>query len=134
DPWDFDDDNEGFYEVAYDGDQNTVGTGPIPWLWTWRNGPGGGGACGWEDQIHAALATFLPAGHPDRIAQPWGIWHTGAIARGPLNGNATLSQGVPFYEGTPSDPQNQTILWDSRPTGPNGVDNRTGQWCASYFS
>lgn len=142
DPWDFDDSNEGFAEYAYDADQVVIGQVPHPFQFSWKNAPAGGG-CGWEDQVHSEIATHgnpLPAGHPDLFTQPWGIWHTGAInlsTSGPFNGVLTDSQGAPYFEDPVlgnRNPQDHTILWDSRPPPDNGADNRApGPWCSSYY-
>ncbi len=135
-PWDFDDSNDGWFEAAYDGDQVRVGI-DTPFQWHWKAAPGGGG-CGWENELHNQLTAGtdpLPAGHPDRVAQPWGIWHTGAINQstsGPYAGQMTNNQGVPFFDNPPS-PNDHTIMWDPPPAG--GADNNTtGQWCNTYHS
>lgn len=135
-PWDFDDTNDGWFEAAHDGDDALMGV-DFPALWDWKAAPTGGG-CGWEDELHEQLATGsdpLPVGHPDRIAQPWGIWHSGAINpvnAGPFAGDVTNNQGVPFFD-SPTNPNDHTIMWDPPPAG--GVDNNsTGQWCTTYLS
>lgn len=151
DPWDFDDDpnadpdgpGDGWFEAAHDGDSALAGV-DFPFMWDWKSAygvlPGDsaftGGGCGWEDQLHAQLvASALPASHPDKAIQPFGIWHTGKInqaSAGPYAGDVTNVNGVPFYD-NPNSRLDRTIMWDPPPTG--GADNNaTGQWCSTYLS
>ena len=135
DPWDFEDDDEGFIPAAYDGDPNQVGppgaTGGQEWFW--KNAAMGGGGCGWENEIIEQLDSLGPGVHPDVAADPWGIWHTGAInasTAGPYPDASPPNQGVPHNDDE-ADANYRTILW--RPDGAVN-DNSGGEWCNSYIS
>jgi PKD repeat protein len=137
DPWDFEEDDEGFEPAVYDADVNQVGPPGAPGgqEWFWKNAAMGGGGCGWEDEIVGALDSLGIGVHPDVPAEPWGIWHTGAIngnasATGPYPDAMPPSAGVPANDDEAS-PDFRTILW--RPTGAV-TDNSNGEWCDSYIS
>lgn len=135
DPWDFEDDDEGFVPAAYDGDPQQVGppgaTGGQEWFW--KNAAMGGGGCGWEDEIIGQLDGLGPGTHPDVPTDPWGIWHTGAInasTAGPYPDASPPNTGVP-HNPEEADPNFRTILW--LPDGATNT-NESGEWCDSYIS
>ncbi|MEM7246346.1 MAG: S8 family serine peptidase [Acidobacteriota bacterium] len=137
DPWDFDEDDEGFYAASYTDDPNQVGPAcSAAQEWFWKASPDGGG-CGWEDEISSELTrpdSDFDTSHPDVFDQPWGIWHTGEMNAvvgndGPFPGAVPPSEGVPYLDDEDS-PLDHTIYWD--PPGPG--DNSAGQWCQSYIS
>ncbi|MEM7246350.1 MAG: PKD domain-containing protein [Acidobacteriota bacterium] len=135
-PWDFNDDEDGFEAMAYSGDGNEVGPPTAAAQeWFWKGAPDGGG-CGWEDELQDQLLTgaVFDSSHPDVFDQPWGIWHTGDINpvvgnTGPFPGAMPPAQGVPFFDDEDS-PIHHTMYWD--PPGPG--DNSAGQWCETYLS